>query len=144
MEDTIVRDITINADLERVWELVSRPGWWVPTEVEEPVDYTPGHQTVRKSTEHGSFPVEVVRVDPRTYAAFRWASTSPGAELAPGRTTLVEFEVTPVPDGVRVTVTESGFAALDVTDDVKEQGLRGNTEGWQSQLVALKGWAEPA
>jgi uncharacterized protein YndB with AHSA1/START domain len=144
MEDRIVQDITINADLDRVWELVSRPGWWVPTDIEEPVDHTPGHQTVRKSTEHGPFPVEVVRVDPRTYAAFRWASQFPGAELAPGRTTLVEFDVTPLPDGVRVTVSESGFAALEATDEVKEQGLRGNTDGWRSELGSLKARAERA
>ncbi len=29
MHDTIERSITITATLERVWDLVTEPGWWV-------------------------------------------------------------------------------------------------------------------
>jgi len=144
MEDRIVQDITINADLDRVWDLVTEPGWWVPTDAEAPADRDPGSRTVRESAKHGRFPVDVVRLDPRTYAAFRWASAFPGEDPVPGRATLVEFEVVPLADGVRVTVTESGFAALDATDEVKEQGLRGNTEGWGLELGELKVKAEKA
>jgi len=144
MEDRIVRDITIHAPLDRVWDLVTVPGWWVPSDVEGPVDRTPGRQTVRVSERYGRYPVEVVAVDPRTYAAFRWASRFPGEDLAPGRTTLVEFAVTEVADGVRVTVTESGFAALAASDAVKEQGVRENTEGWELELGGLKSLAEKA
>jgi uncharacterized protein YndB with AHSA1/START domain len=144
MEDLIVRDVTINARLDRVWDLVTQPGWWVPSDSEGPADRTPGHQTVRESEKYGRFPVEVVRLDPRTYAAFRWASQFPGEDLTPARTTLVEFAVAEVADGVRVTVTESGFAAVDASDEVKEQGLRSNTEGWQMEMGSLKTRAEQA
>lgn len=144
MEDRIVQDITINAGLDRVWDLVTQPGWWVPSDVEEPADRTPGRQTVRESAKHGRFPVEVVRIDPRTYAAFRWASQFPGQDLAAGRTTLVEFAVEPLPDGVKVTVTESGFASLDTTDAERESGFRGNTEGWRLELGELKTRGEAA
>jgi uncharacterized protein YndB with AHSA1/START domain len=142
MEDRIVRDITVNAGLDRVWDLVTRPGWWVPSDIEGPVDRTPGSRTVRESAKYGRFPVEVVSLDPRTHAAFRWASQFSGEDLAPGRTTLVEFDIAEVSDGVRVTVTESGFAALDAPDEVKEQGVRSNTEGWQLELGELKSLAE--
>jgi uncharacterized protein YndB with AHSA1/START domain len=142
MEDRIVQDITINADLERVWDLVTEPGWWVPSDIEEPPDRTPGRQTVRESVKYGRFPVEVVRLDARTHAEFRWASQFPGAELAPGRTTLIAFDLTVLPDGVRVTVTESGFAHLDASDGVREAGLRSNTDGWQEEMASLKSRAE--
>jgi len=144
MEDRIERDIMISAPLDRVWELVSEPGWWVPTTVVAPVDHTPGHQVVRESEKWGRFPVEVVRVDPKTYAAFRWASHAPGAELGAGNTTLVEFWVEPVGDAVRVCVVESGFAAIDAPDSVREQARKDNTGGWQEEMAGLKERSEAA
>jgi uncharacterized protein YndB with AHSA1/START domain len=144
MEDRIEQQITINAPLDRVWELVSEPGWWVPSTVPPPVDHTPGHQVVRESEKWGRFPVAVVRIEPKTYAAFRWASHAPGAELTPGNTTLVEFQVERAGDAVRVTVTESGFAALDAPVPDREQAWKDNTGGWQEELGGLKERAESA
>jgi len=140
MDDRIEEQILINAPLERVWDLVSEPGWWVPSTATTPVDHTPGRQVVRESERWGRFPIEVVRVEPRTYAAFRWASQAPGAELTPTNTTLVEFRLTPLGDGVRVNVVERGFAALP--EDVREQAWKDNTGGWQQELASLKERAE--
>lgn len=142
MDDRIERQIMIQASLDRVWDLVTQPGWWVPSDNEVAVDRTPGHQTVRESAQWGRFPIEVVRIDPQTYAAFRWASQFAGEELAPGKTTLVEFLVAPVEDGVSVTVTESGFATLDATEDVRRSGYEGNTKGWKLELEGLRTRAE--
>ena len=144
MEDRIEQQITINAPLDRVWQLVSEPGWWVPSTAVGPVDHTPGHQVVRESEKYGRFPVEVVRVEPKTYAAFRWASQSPGADLADSNTTLVEFHIVPDGDAVRVSVTESGFARLDVPQSAREDAWKSNTGGWQQELGRLKELAEPA
>ena len=38
MQDRIEQQIVIHAPLDRVWDLVSVPGWWVPTEVETEPD----------------------------------------------------------------------------------------------------------
>ena len=62
--DRIEQQIVINAPLDRVWDLVSVPGWWVPTEVETEPDRRPGSQTVRESARWGRFPVEVVEIRP--------------------------------------------------------------------------------
>lgn len=142
MEDRIVQEITIDAALDRVWDLVTEPGWWVPSDVVAPVDRTPGERTVRESGKYGRFPIEIVGLDPQTYAAFRWASAFPGEELAPGRTTLVEFEVESLAEGVRVTVTESGFAGLDAPESVRLDGFKGNSEGWHMELASLKSRSE--
>ena len=148
MPDRIEQQIVINAPLGRVWDLVSVPGWWVPTEVETEPDRTPGSQTVRESARWGRFPVEVVEIRPQSYAAFRWASQAPGADLAPGHTTLIEFFVGDAGDageGVTVTVVESGFAALDVPDEVRQSQLKDNTGGWSEELGSLRARAqEPA
>lgn len=144
MEDRIEQEITINAPQDRVWELVSEPGWWVPSTTVAPVEHTPGHQVVRESEKWGRFPVEVVRVEPQSYAAFRWASHAPGADLTARNTTLVEFHVAPAGDAVRVTVVESGFAALDVPEPVREQAWKDNTGGWREELAGLRERAESA
>ena len=144
MEDRIEQQITINAPLDRVWQLVTEPGWWVPSTVVAPRDLTPGHQVVRESEKWGRFPVEVVRVEPQTYVAFRWASQFPGKELSPGNATLVEFAVTPTDDAVQVTVTESGFTELDAPDAVREEAWKSNTDGWTEQLRSLQERAESA
>ena len=144
VEDRIEREIVIDASLDRVWQLVSEPGWWVPTTAELPDVRTPGHRTVRESEKWGRFEVEVVTMQPQTYAAFRWASQFPGQPLKEGNNTLVEFFVKPAQDAgaVSVTVVESGFAGLDADEAVRKAGVKGNTEGWTLEMADLKKRAE--
>jgi uncharacterized protein YndB with AHSA1/START domain len=138
MQDVIEQEISISASLERVWDLVSVPGWWVPTEAPVPVDRTPGSTTVRVSEKYGTFPVQVVEMKPRTYVAFRWASQFPNTELEPGHSTLIEFFISEAADAVLVKVRESGFAHLDAPDEIRQAGVKANTEGWQHELGELK------
>jgi uncharacterized protein YndB with AHSA1/START domain len=142
MQDTIQRSIAISAPIERVWELVTEPGWWVPTDVQIEADRTPGSIVVRESEKWGRFPVEVVELRPMSYASFRWSSTFPGENLTSGRTTLIEFTVKPTDDGVRVSVIESGFSRLDATDELKAQGVESNSGGWTEELSSLRNRAE--
>lgn len=142
MQDTIERSIAIAAPLERVWELVTEPGWWVPSDVPVEADRTPGHVVVRESEKWGRFPVEVVDLRPMSYAAFRWSSTFPGDELVAGRTTLIEFELTAADNGVRVSVTESGFSRLDASEETKAKGIESNSGGWTAELSSLRDRAE--
>jgi uncharacterized protein YndB with AHSA1/START domain len=136
--DRIERSIAIAAPIEKVWDLVTEPGWWVPADVPVRPDRTPGHVVVRESEKWGKFPVEVIELRPMSYAAFRWASQFPGEGLAPGRTTLVEFTLAPAGDGIRVTVVESGFAALDAPENVKAKGIQENSSGWEEELGLLR------
>lgn len=142
MQNTIERTITIAAPLERVWELVTEPGWWVPTDIPVGDVRTPGTIVVRESEKWGRFPVEVVELRPMSYAAFRWSSAYPGDDLSPQRTTLIEFSVTPGDDGVAVSVVESGFAELDAPDELKSQTLESNSGGWTEELESLRTRAE--
>ena len=144
MQDVIEHEISINAGLERVWDLVTEPGWWVPTDTGPARDRTPGTTTMRVSEKYGSFPVAVVEMKPRTYAAFRWASQFPNTDLEPNRSTLVEFFVSEAADGVLVKVRESGFAALDAPEEIRQASVRDNTEGWRLELGDLKKRSEAA
>jgi uncharacterized protein YndB with AHSA1/START domain len=139
MQNTIERSITISAPLERVWDLVTEPGWWVPSEAPASGDRTPGAVVVRESEKYGRFPVEVAEMKPMTYAAFRWASAFPGDDLTPERSTLIEFTVKPADDGrVLVSVVESGFATIDAPDEVKNQSVESNSDGWTQELELLR------
>jgi uncharacterized protein YndB with AHSA1/START domain len=142
MQDIIERSIAIAAPIERVWELVTEPGWWVPSDVPVEADRTPGHVVVRESEKWGRFPVEVVELRPMTYAAFRWSSIYPGEDPTPARSTLIEFTVTPTDEGVRVSVTESGFSRLDAPDELKVQSIESNSGGWTEELSSLRNRAE--
>ncbi|MGA2872243.1 MAG: SRPBCC domain-containing protein [Candidatus Dormibacteria bacterium] len=141
-DDRIEQQVIINASADRVWDLLSRPGWWAPTEADAPVDRTPGHQVVRESKDWGRFAVEVVDIKPLTYVAFRWASQFSGEELGSGRATLVEFQVEPTSGGIRVAVLESGFAPLDAPESVRRAALDGNAGGWAEELRGLRERAE--
>lgn len=145
MEDRIEERVTINASLDRVWELVSQPGWWVPATEETPVDRTVGHRRMRDGGgQCGQYAVEVVSVEAPGYAAFRWASEFPGEDPVPGKTTLVEFFVKPIGDAVEVTVVESGFAALELPAEKRASAWKSNTNGWQEELADLTARAEQA
>lgn len=142
VEDRIEQEVSIKAPLSRVWELVTEPGWWVPTDTVGPFDRTPGSRTVRQTQKWGCYVVEVVQIEPQTYAAFRWAPQDEAEELAEGKATLVEFHVGPVGEAVSVTVVETGFASLDSDEEGREAAFREHTEGWQDELGELKARAE--
>lgn len=142
MADRIEQEIVIEAGLERVWELVTRPGWWVPDEKDQGVpDRTLGSLTVRETAKWGRFVIEVVSLEPMSYAAFRWASEFPGETPAEGNSTLVEFFVQPISDTeTSVSLVESGFDALPPGRRAGAQ--QANTGGWREELASLKARAE--
>ncbi|MGH3167439.1 MAG: hypothetical protein ACRDN0_16300 [Trebonia sp.] len=141
MEDRIEQRITIRATHQNVWQLISRPGWWLPGSSTAPAG-GPGRTTVAYGADSRPYVVDVVRVEPQNYISFRWASAFGGAAPAPGRSTLVEFYVRAVGVEIGVTVVESGFATLDLPDGVREDERKGNSGGWQYEMAGLRARAE--
>jgi uncharacterized protein YndB with AHSA1/START domain len=141
MEDRIEHRITIRSTQDKVWQLVTRPGWWLPGSETEPAR-GPGRASVEYNGDARPYAIDIVRVEPQGYASFRWASAFGGAMPAPGNATLVEFYLRPVGDEIGVTVVESGFTSLDLPDTLREDALKGNTGGWQYELAGLRTRAE--
>jgi uncharacterized protein YndB with AHSA1/START domain len=138
VQDKIEREIHINAGIDRVWELVSLPGWWVGEGVDDGATFTDeGEYHVVTHPKHGRVPIKVETVQPQNYLAYRWASAFIGEEPTEGRGTLVEFWLSERDGGTQVRVVESGFAALAATDEVRQQQFEGNTEGWRFELDLL-------
>ncbi|WP_155368581.1 SRPBCC domain-containing protein [Catellatospora vulcania] len=142
-EDRIERETLIEASLERVWSLVAQPGFWVADKASLPGTVArEGEEMIAKNAEHGDFPVRVEKVDPPTYLAYRWASAFPGEELRADNSTLVEFTLTAEGAKTRLRVVESGFAALNGSEELRRGAVEGNSGGWPLELDALKARAE--
>jgi uncharacterized protein YndB with AHSA1/START domain len=143
--DKIEQEIDIAAPMDRVWRLVSEPGWWIG-------DGDRSGQTVHREGEFeivadprfGSYPVRVETVQPSTYVSYRWASGFPGENPREGNSTLVEFWLTERDGGTLLRVVESGFASLEIPDAKRAQAVNGNVKGWHQQLGILRRDAEPA
>ncbi|MEY9912194.1 uncharacterized protein YndB with AHSA1/START domain [Catenulispora sp. MAP12-49] len=141
IQDRIERETLIAATQDRVWSLVTEPGFWVaPTGASA----VAGQTTVAHDEKYGDFPVRVEKVDPKNYVSYRWASAYKGEDLREGNTTLIEFTLTPEDGGIRLRVVESGFAALDGGEDTQRGALKDNTEGWAQVMGAFKTRAEEA
>jgi hypothetical protein len=141
MEDRIERRIAIRATQDKVWQLVTRPGWWLPGSNADPAR-GPGRVSVVYSGDTRPYVVDIVRVEPQGYASFRWASAFSGAAPEPGKATMIEFYLRPVGDEIGVTVVESGFTSLDLPDAMREDERKGNQGGWQYELAGLRSRAE--
>ena len=136
--DRIERSITIAATPERVWQIVSEPGWWInggtirPHRIEDAGDGT----SIVHDEEHGAFHIRTERLDPPRYAAFRWL----GRADEKGAGTLTEFWVEEAAEGVTLRVIESGLE--NVPQSERSEYLRDNTQGWETELGAARTAAE--
>jgi uncharacterized protein YndB with AHSA1/START domain len=134
----IERSIVIEATPERVWQIVSEPGWWINEGAVRPhriVDNDDGSVTVHDET-HGAWRLRVERLDRPRYAAFRWL----GREDEQGAGTLTEFWLDEAVDGVTLRVVESGLETIPA--ERREAYLRENTHGWEQELAAARDAAE--
>jgi uncharacterized protein YndB with AHSA1/START domain len=140
--DRIERQIDIDAPAARVWELVSRPGWWINegTIIDHPIDRDGDADIIHHPT-YGDFRIGTVTLEPPRHAAFRWLTGENDAASSPkGGATLVEFWIDDRADGVTLRVVESGFASLDVSEEARRKNIDENTEGWEQELAAAKTW----
>jgi len=146
MDDRIEERIAIRAAQDTVWQLVVRPGWWLPGSAAGPAR-GPGRVTVTCRGDERPYVIDVVRVEPQGYAAFRWASAFCGAAPEPGNATLVELYLRPVGGELGVTVVESGFGSLDLPEALREDAWSGNQGGWRYELAGLRiraeSWGQP-
>lgn len=140
MQNTIQREITINASKERIYEAIANPEHvtrWFPETLEG--SYKIGGRPIFGFGDHGKNQVYIVAAQPHEYFAYRWV---PGANHFLGDVltvpnTLVEFRITGQTDGTcKVTLTESGFA--DLPTELMESAFKQNSAGWDFMLGRLE------
>ena len=85
-----------------------------------------------------AFDITVDRIEPETLFAFRWhpAAIDPKVDYSQEPTTLVEFRLEPVADGVRLTVIESGFSGIPL--ERRATAFMMNEGGWTAQMTLIE------
>ena len=146
MSERIEKTIEMKAPVERVWEALTdhaQFGQWFQVKIDAPfvvgeastgwMTY-PGFEDVRwRATVR-----EMER--PRRFA-YTWPHPVDMRADEPGAPeTLVEFILTPTPEGTRLTVIESGFEAIPAERRMKH--LRQNEGGWAEQTRNIKAYVE--
>jgi uncharacterized protein YndB with AHSA1/START domain len=129
--DRIEREILIRAPVERVWELVAEPGWWIGDADGDrtgQVRSRQGASEVIEDPRHGRFRIEVVALEAPRRAVYRWLHQSQGD-------TMVEFTLSEEPGGTRLRVVESGIGSL--AGD-RERFHREHAEGWEIELAIAR------
>ncbi|MHA6628769.1 SRPBCC domain-containing protein [Pseudonocardia sichuanensis] len=140
--DRIARQIDIDAPAERVWQLVTRPGWYINdgvVEAEPDLRYE-GEVAVVRHPSLGEFRFRTVELDEPRYAAFRWIGTPSRGESTGA--TLVEFWIDERAGGVTLRVVETGFSGLAEDPAVWLKEREGNDKGWLTELEAAKAFVE--
>jgi uncharacterized protein YndB with AHSA1/START domain len=133
--DRIERSIDIDATAETVWQLVTRPGWWIN---EGDVDPDPevrreGDLDVVVHPKFGEFRLRTLEQDEPRYIAYHWVDN-----VAPEAGTTVEFWIEDRDGGVTLRVLESGFGNLKKDRAAIDNQIKENTHGWEAELAAAK------
>ena len=144
--DRIEKKILLHASLKRVWRALSDSeefGTWFGVRFDTP--FKPGaHITgkivgttvnpevakAQKQYAHIPFEITIDRIEPERLFSFRWHpnAVEPGVDYSNEPTTLIEFTLEEVPDGVMLTVVESGFDQIPLARRAK--AFEGNEKGW--------------
>jgi uncharacterized protein YndB with AHSA1/START domain len=149
VSDTIERDIFIAAPVEKVWELVSVPGWWINDGTLDlnSVERLADDRAVVRRPDAGGLLVERLEAEAPRTVAFRWLVSGaevrrPDAAEDQFLYTRVTFTLTPEPGGTRLAVTESGFATAAMEEKARRRAHAGNSEGWEIELDAARAYLE--
>lgn len=151
--DRIEKQVLLKAPLERVWHALSDAGAfgsWFGVRFEgpfvagehltgrmTPTTVDPGVAKAQAAYEGHPFDITVERVEPMRLFSFRWHphAVDPDVDYTREPTTLVEFVLEEVPDGVRLTVIESGFDRIPL--ERRAEAFGANEKGWEAQLVLV-------
>ena len=152
--DRIEKEVVLKAPLERVWRAISDAeefGQWFGVRFDGP--FVPGESVtgvitpttvdddVAKAQEPHAGKADtwqIVAVEPKRRLAFRWHpyAVESGVDYTSEPTTLVEFTLDEVADGVKLSIVESGFDAIPAERRVS--AFESNSEGWAAQTELVR------
>ncbi len=142
MTDKIEREISIQAPIATVWEVITKPEYisqWFCSQAE--IDVRRGGKGKLSWGEDVEAPLEIVEVDKPHLFSFLWVA--PDEETKPThQQTLVEFRLTEDGAETKVCLTESGFEKLEITAEQKANLIANHTPGWGDFLSSLQRCAQ--
>jgi len=152
--DKIIKKTVLQAPRERVWRAISDSeefGKWfgitfdgpfeagktlrgviVPTKVDSDV--------AKEQKPYEGHPVEfkIEKIEPQRLLSFRWHpfAVDPNLDYSAEPMTLIEFQLEDTPEGVRLTVTESGFDK--VPPERRAKAFSANEGGWTMVMSLIE------
>ena len=143
----IQKSMVLKAPRSKVWRALTDSkqfGQWFQANLEGP--FVAGQRAQGPITypgyEHLKFDVAVEQMEPERLFSWRWQPGGDPINDPAEPTTLVVFELEDVPEGTRLTVTESGFDRIPVARRAK--AYRQIDEGWTGQFEALRKYVASA
>ncbi|OBJ16408.1 SRPBCC family protein [Mycobacterium sp. 1245801.1] len=154
----IEKQVVLRAPLDRVWRAISDAeefGRWFGVRFDGPfvagtsvtAAITPttvdGEVAKRQEPHTGVRSTwQIVAVEPPRRFAYRWHpfAVDPDIDYDQEPTTLVEFILAERPDGVLLTITESGFEAIPPAR--RGPSFEANGEGWAIQTTLVRRYVE--
>lgn len=144
--DRIEKQILLRAPLQRVWRALADStefGTWFGMRFDGP--FQPGAvmhgvivptkadpEIAKKQKDHEgvAFDLVIDRMEPERIFSFRWhpGAVDPNIDYTKEPMTLVVFELEQTPEGVMLTVTESGFDQIPLAR--RANAFKGNEQGW--------------
>jgi len=143
MNDRIEKHIELKAPVARVWRALTDHrefGQWFRVKLDGP--FQPGRvsrgQITYPGYEHVKWQVTVEQMEPERLFSFRWHPYAVDAAIdySTEPTTLVEFRLEATAGGTRLSLTESGFAAIP--KQRRFEAYRMNEGGWNAQLKNIE------
>ena len=152
--DRIEKKILLRAPLERVWHAIADAdqfGTWFGVAFDgpfvagarltgrmTPTRVDPEVAELQRPHEGKAFEFTVDRIEPMRRISFRWHpfAVEPGVDYTNEPTTLIEFTLEEVPDGVLLTITESGFDNIPL--ERRAKAFAANDGGWTKQTHLIE------
>jgi uncharacterized protein YndB with AHSA1/START domain len=145
--DRIEKHVELRAPRSRVWRAIadaSQFGTWFHVKLDGAFveGATTRGQITERGYEHLKFEMEVQRIEPERYFAYRWHpyATDPQIDYSAEPTTLVtlvEFTLEETADGgTALTIVESGFDSIPLAR--RAEAYRMNDGGWSAQLKNIE------
>src|SRR5919108_2388004 len=140
--DRIQKSIVLRAPRSRVWRALTdfqQFGEWFGARMKGPfvAGQTAEGAITHPGYEHLPLKLEVEQIEPERLFSWRWHPGGGDPNIDPAEpSTLVVFELEDVPEGTRLTVTESGFDRIPVAR--RSKAYRENDQGWTQQLENVR------
>ena len=152
--DRIEKKILLHAPLKRVWRALSDStefGAWFGVKFDGPfsagttmrgviVTTKVNAEVAKAQKPHEGMPFEITieQMEPERLFSFRWHpfAIERGVDYSTEPTTLVEFVLEEVANGVMLTVTESGFDRIPLARRAK--AFEANEQGWGMMVKVLE------
>ncbi len=158
--DRIEKKVLLRAPLARVWQALSDSqqfGTWFGITFDAPfasgktmdgvltgTKVNPEVADMQRTHAGLKFQITIESMEPQRLFSFRWHphATDARKDYSSEPTTLVEFALREVPEGVMLTLTESGFDKIPL--ERRATAFSANEQGWAIMVKVLEAYLSGA